>query len=422
MDTVYSMQSKDNHSWIDWLHIVLIGISMPFLLFPSSKFIWIILILPLPWFLRWKFKKYFFERTPLDWPIFILLIQVFLTCLIVQELSFSLPKIAGIILGIVTYYSITSLLNSENLIRVGVITFLCGGVFLSLIGILGMIRLDGKFLSEIFKISNLIPKINFNLPGAEQGFHPNALGGSLILFVPIFLFFSSFHLKNKQEQQNKKKYLYLFLYLFGLGITSLVLVLTQSRGSWIGLFLSVLILARFGWKKKIYFLILMLIFIIGFFALVGFDKIPNSAVEAKTKFLTRIALWKTTIKIIKYNPLSGLGMNRFRKLPFDGSSGVHAHNSLLHTGVELGIPGMIAHLSILLGIGYLCLSTIKLSKNEFIKVATFGLGGGQLALFIFGFGDSIPLGAKTGIFFWISSGLILSIYHFTVKNHQNEKL
>ena len=422
MDIVYSMQSKDNHSWIGWLHIVLIGISMPFLLFSSLKFSWIILILPFPWFLRWKFKKYFFERTVLDLPILILLFQVFLTCLIVPELSFSLPKIAALMLGIVTYYSITSLINSENLIRVGVIAFLCGGIILSFIGILGMMRGDDKFLSEIHKISSLIPQINFNLPGAEDGFNPNALGGGLILFVPTFLFFSSSHLKNKQEQQNKKKYSFLFISLIGLSSTSIVLLFTQSRGSWIGLFLSLLILTRLRWKKKIFLLILLLISLLVLFIFVGFDKIPKSAVQAKTKISERIALWKITAKIIQYTPVTGLGINRFRLLPFDGKNGVHAHNQILHTGVELGIPGMIAYLSILLSTGYLCLFTLKTSKNEFMKTAILGLGGGQLALFIFGIGDTIPLGAKVGIFFWISLGLIVSIYHFTIKNHKTEKL
>jgi O-antigen/teichoic acid export membrane protein len=45
------------------------------------------------------------------------------------------------------------------------------------------------------------------------------------------------------------------------------------------------------------------------------------------------------------------------------------------------------------------------------------LGAGQLAHFLFGMGDSIPLGAKPGVLFWISLALIAGIYNYTLRYH-----
>ena len=46
-----------------------------------------------------------------------------------------------------------------------------------------------------------------------------------------------------------------------------------------------------------------------------------------------------------------------------------------------------------------------------MRASSRGLAAGQAAHFIFGFGDSIPLGAKPGIFFWVSLGLIAALYN-----------
>jgi hypothetical protein len=47
-----------------------------------------------------------------------------------------------------------------------------------------------------------------------------------------------------------------------------------------------------------------------------------------------------------------------------------------------------------------------------MRLIVLGLGCGQMAHFLFGLVDSIPLGAKVGIFFWLSIGLITAIYNF----------
>jgi len=405
-------------SWIDWIQFILIGLLAPFFLFPSMKYIWILFIVPLIWIWRRVAKNNYFERTILDWAIFILAIQVFATCLTVPDLAFSLPKIAGVLFGIAFFYSVTTLLKTEKLLRAGIILFLGGGVVLSFISILGMIRSNVKYLDLLYKISRPIPKINFNLPGAEKGFHPNAVGGTLILLIPLYIILIFLYLRRKKQNcLIYKNSLFLIFLFLGLLVTSAVLLLTQSRGSWIGLFLSCFILLVAGGRRKKLGLLLIIFFLAVFLILLGVGRVSLSAKEAKEKILSRMELWNLAVETIAKHPGFGVGMNRIRKIPQFGYEQAHVHNHLLHTAAELGIPGLLAYLAILIGAGFMCFDIWRKSNVGWMKMTALGLGCGQLAHFIFGMADSIPLGAKVGIFFWFSLALIAAMYNYMLKRN-----
>jgi putative inorganic carbon (HCO3(-)) transporter len=411
---------KEN--WIDWLQLLLIALLAPLFLFPTMKYVGLFLIVPAVWIWRWLDKKNILERTSLDWPIFILIIQVFATCLIVPDLAFSLPKIAGILFGIAFFYSIVALLKTENLIKAGIVIFLAGGFMLSFVGILGMIRTNEKFLDKLSKILRVIPKVNFNLPGAEEGFHPNAVAGTLILIIPLYLILFFLYFKREKQYHfiNKNKLFLIFLFL-GCSITCATLLLSQSRGSWIGLLLSGLLLLFPNRKGRKWGLLIVLSFIVLYFILLGFNKIPIGAKEAKEKILTRMQLWNLAVDTIREHPGFGIGMNRIRQSPQLKYEQAHAHNHLFHTAAELGIPALVAYLAILIGAGFMCYQIWRKSHVGWMKMTAIGLGCGQLAQFIFGMADSIPLGAKVGIFFWFSLALIGAMHNYMVKSEGDLK-
>lgn len=391
-------------SWIDWIQFILICMAAPFFIFPSSKYVSIFLVVPVIWAFRWIVKKRILDRTVVDWSIFVLSIQVLATCFIVPDLGFSLPKIAGIFFGIVFFYTVVAVLTSEKLIRYSILVFLGGGLIFSIIGLLGMEwvkRNDFRKLTTALK--QIIPKINWNLPGAEAGFNPNAIGGSLILFVPLALAMLILHLKrgNASALLSNNK-LSLVLYILFLLLASLVLFFTQSFGSWIGLFLGIwLVFVPWRWKKwSVVLVILLGVFV---FSLKQ-GKIP-----------ARMFKWNIGIQTIGEHPLFGIGMNQIRQIPSIGYSTAHVHNHYIHTAAELGIPGLMAYLAILIGMGMMCFQIWRKAEKGWMKMSVMGLGSGQLAHAVFGVTDSIPLGAKTGLFFWISLALIAGMYNFVKK-------
>jgi len=418
------MRKKENtkkYFWVDWLQLFLIGLTAPLFLFPSMKYVWIFLIIPMIWTCRRIIKKRFFARTVLDWALVILLIQVFATCVIVPDLGFSLPKIAGVLLGLAFFYSIVALLTTEKLIKWGIIAFLGAGLILSVVGILGMqwnLADDFEKIANTFE--NILPKINWNLPGAKEGFNPNAIGGTLTLIIPLCLGLLFSHIKkSKKNHLISYKVLSLIIFFVIIFVTFSVLFFTQSIGSWIGLIIGIWILLL-PWKWKKLSLILILLLGAAMF-LLNFDKATSTFDVNKQKLLGREFKWIIGIKTVSQNPFFGIGMNRLRQLPSMGYTTAHAHNHFIHTGAELGIPGLIAYLAILIGAGYMCFEIWRKSKIGWMRIATLGLGGGQLAHFIFGMSDSIPLGAKVGIFFWFSLGLITAMYNYMLRRNEQIK-
>jgi putative inorganic carbon (HCO3(-)) transporter len=413
--------TKEN--WIDWVQLILIALLAPLFFFPSMKYLALFFIIPALWIWRWVIKKNYVERSIFDLPILILLIQAFATCLIVPDPAFSLPKIAGVLFGIAFFYSLIALIKTENLLKAGIGLFLAGGMMLSFVGILGMIRTNEKYLDRLSKISKIIPKINLNLPGAEEGFHPNAVGGALILIIPLYLilFFLYFRRKKYLRSIQKNNLLLIFL-LLGCLITCMTLLLSQSRGSWVALLLSGFIILLPSKRGRKWGVLIILSIIVLYLILLGLNKIPLSAGEAKIKILNRMQLWNLAINTIKEHPIFGIGMNYIRKNPQVRYEQAHVHNHFLHTAAELGIPGLIAYLAILIGVGFMCFEIWRKSKVVWIKMAALGLGCGQLAHFIFGMADSIPLGAKVGIFFWFSLALIAAMYNYMLKSNEASKL
>jgi len=401
---------KEN--WVELVLIIMLGILSPFFLFPTIHRTWIFLIIPVLWFFRWLIRKQFIERTILDWPILILVIQVLITCIIVPDISSSLGKISGAIWVIAVFYSAVNLMRSDKFIKAGISIYLTAGFGLSIFGILGMIRSNPKFLDKLYKLSLFIPKVNFKLEGAESGFHPNAVGGTLVLVVPLFLVFVFTFLSRKGKERflfkNQKSIIFLFI---GTLIVISALILTQSRASWFGLLVSSVLLFFPGKQKKWSFLIIAASVIV-YLVLIGFDKIPFAAAAAKESITSRMELWLLSMRLTGEHPICGIGMNQFRTLPNVGYETAHVHNHLLHTMVELGIPGLVAYLAILMGAGYMCWKVRREAKDAWMRYTALGLGCGQLAHQIFGISDSIPLGAKPGIFFWVSLALIAAMYHY----------
>src|SRR6185503_7965155 len=87
----------------------LLLLATPFLLFPNGYGLLTLLVLPTIWLIRWALVGSIAPRTPLDWPILLILLMVLVSMGATFDLSFSIGKIAGVLLGIVIFYAIVDL-------------------------------------------------------------------------------------------------------------------------------------------------------------------------------------------------------------------------------------------------------------------------------------------------------------------------
>lgn len=406
----YALWAKDNWDLVQLLFIVLLA---PFFLFPRIEQTWILLLVPLTWLASCRFRGAILTPTILDGSLLLLCVQVLISCLLVPELGISLPKISGFVYGLVVFYALCAVCKDLRFIRLGIRFFMLGGVMFALCGILGMSRLAlhaKKNLDVLMNIRDRIPSLNFKFPGAELGFHPNAVGGSLVLLAPLLLVIMLWYAKDK-----KRPWLLLAI---GLLLETAVLLLTLSRGSWLALFLATLFVAVHFINNKRSFILLTLIFVLiaaaVYIALIGPGNIAASSYEIEGKIMSRGQLWAWGTHNIGQHPVFGIGMNQVRLDPRVQYHTSHLHNHYIHTAAELGLPGLVAYLAVLLGVGFMVLQVWRKPGSEHLRMAILGLGSGQLAHAIFGIADSIPLGAKAGIIFWISLALITSIYNYAM--------
>lgn len=413
----------------DWIDIVLLAAMAPLFVFPKPGWIWLFLVFPMIWIVRGageKGKKGVLRaRTVIDTAVLILCIQLLISTLSSGEIQTGLPKIAGILYGILVFYGLVRLLQTDILIRVGVGIFIMGNAALATIGLVGMSKANEPFFAKAVDFMlEKIPQKNWGFQGAELGLNPNALAGIMILFVPFSAVLAAWGIKKRAKGHFFSQWNDLILFSVLTLYCCLILFLTQSIASWMALVVSLWFVLP-TWKTKAALFTPALVFAIIVLVLIPthYDKAATKQGKPfwKVKIENRYKYWNEGLKAVSEKPIIGIGVNQLRMRPGFKYKNAHSHNQMLHTAAELGIPGLVAYLAILMGTGYMCLEVFRKAPIGWMKTAAQGLGAGQLAHFVFGLGDSIPLGAKPGIFFWISLALIAAMYNFTLKQKLIEK-
>jgi len=411
----------------NWLEVALLAVMAPLFVFPKPEWIWLFLVFPLIWIVRWIVGRggdgVVRVKTVIDTAVLILCIQLLISTLRSGELLTGLPKIVGILYGILVYYALVRLLQADILIRAGVGFFVAGSFALATIGLVGMSKTQEPFFTKAVDfILEKIPQKNWGFKGAELGLNPNALAGVMTLMVPLSVVLAAWGLKKKFGRSLLSPRIDLVLFS---GLTlyyCLILFLTQSIGSWLALAVSLWFVLP-SWKAKVFgfvptvvFMIIVLILIPGLY-----DKTAAEQGKPfwKEKIEARYQWLNAGLEAVGERPFTGIGINQLRMRPGFKYEYSHAHNHMIHTAAELGMPGLVAYLAIIMGSGHMCLEVWRKAPAGWMRAAAQGLGAGQLAHFIFGLGDSIPLGAKPGIFFWVSLALIASLYNFTISKEAN---
>jgi putative inorganic carbon (HCO3(-)) transporter len=163
-------------------------------------------------------------------------------------------------------------------------------------------------------------------------------------------------------------------------------------------------------------------------------------------------IWSRAIYGIQDFPFTGMGMNTFRKIVpvlyplfiISPATDIgHAHNEFLQAALDLGIPGVIAFISLYVVAFWMLIriwmfgrvgaqsifngnaaldsrlapmgkpSTLDLSPLgdiRLVKIALLGLGGGLFAHMIWGMTDAMALGARPAFLLWIVLGLISGLH------------
>lgn len=422
------LPSSQNKTWL--LEGIILAITLPFLLFPNRlitatflALLGLIFIETVPALLKWRPLP---SPTPIDLPLLLFSVILGVAILVSADPDLTLDKATGVLLGLFTLRYLLRTVDTVKLWHLAFMLFGLMGVGFILLGIL-----NAEWLNKIALLTPIIDRLPnqvIAVPGQpDSGIHPNQIAGTLIFYFPLAwaVWFGS-----RKQQGRWQQWLWLGLSLAGTG----ALVLTQSRSGWLGGAAAIYILVAL-WalclpgnspNRRTLFVLLGLMTLTGFAALLAIgpdrllalweDPAQETAVGSLASLGFRQEVWRWSVVAVQDFPFTGVGLGSFRRvirrlypLAIDpGYNVVHPHNLFLHTAVDIGIPGLIVYLA-LVGL-VLVLGWRAARHNAQLRPYALGLTAGLIAFHVYGIGDVLALGSKTGLAFWFLLGLVTTLH------------
>jgi putative inorganic carbon (HCO3(-)) transporter len=477
--------------FIDRFHWLWLAIAAPFLLFSSPERSILMLVIPALFMIHWLASKVKIDSdpgdthrirneqqsvlpsTPFNGVLLLMMIMVLVSLWATFDIVYSLPKITGIILGVGIFYVIAREGQTPRGWWLSFLLLISLGFGISVIGLLGT-HWNNKitFLTPI--ISRLSSRI-IGLPGAEEGFHPNYVAGALLWVIPGLLTFCWMLLTKAKELRaliGRGRFTIVIMLVIGAILwTTAIFILTQSRGGYISLALTLPLLLLIAlpprFRRNSLLILLLLALILGVLVSSRWESVrvwitgSNLASDLALSLDSlegRMEVWSRAIYGIQDFPFTGMGMNAFRKVVpvlyslFSIGPGIdigHAHNEFLQAALDLGIPGLIAFIGLNIIAFWLLVQTWKsvgvnsqagvrghhninsnikrggwfifseaslLTEARLVQLAVLGLGGGLLAHMLWGLTDAMALGARPAFLFWMLLGLVSGLYQQTHMN------
>jgi len=142
------------------------------------------------------------------------------------------------------------------------------------------------------------------------------------------------------------------------------------------------------------------------------DPPTETAVGSLTTLNFRQILWPWAVRGIKDFRFTGSGLGTFRvvvrhlyPVNIDPNYDIaHAHNVFLQMALDVGIPGLIAYLAMLLISAGAAWQLVK--RDQSLRAVSAGLLVSLAAFHTFGLTDTLALGSKSSVLLWAIFGLL----------------
>ncbi len=411
---------KSNMQRIAPIQLLYILLFLPLTLFFRESFLPLLLpLLALPLF--WLIQHHWpLPRTPFNGPLLVIFLAILVSLWATPDMEASLRKVIALLYNLLLFFTVVafSIAQRKHLwVATTMMLLLASG--LVVVG----------FLATLPFATARLPQLQSLSP------NPNELAGvityCLFLLLPI-----AFVLLFAPPQRYT-----IFARLLGLimlvecGIFTFVFYTTRSRGGWLGGVLAIGLLIILALKKPFNYLVMIggaVGSVIAGWWLFTNEALAGEAAAGAITLSGRVEIWSRAIYGLQDFPFTGMGMNMFREIvhllyPLFTISPTtdlgHAHNQLLQAGVDLGIPAMIAFLSIWIASAFLLWQGWTRTNDRYLRTLIAGLSATLLAHFIFGIVDAIALGARPNFLLWMLFGLVVAVHHHAVlDNHPIEEI
>lgn len=418
---------------LEWIVVAAVT---PLLLFPSLRPCWTALALvtlALLWLLRWLVRGEPWPVTAFNVPLLAFMLTIPVALWVSPLPEFSVPKAAGLVLGLATFRATAFAMRGRRALGLAVAVF-CG---LGL-AILGIGTLSAQWLEKVTFLTALtsrVPRLIASLPGLRAvGVHPNQIAGALTLYLPLAV---ALPFQALQQRTRAQQWLGTIGAAGFLAAVVGLLVLTQSRSGWIGGVVGVLALVSLStlaatrrWKQVLGALLPLVaaVAVAAIIVAVGPARVGEVLYGAGTEapveeaigtvsMAGRLEIWSRALYAVQDFPFTGCGLGAFRRvvhvlyplfiIGIDVDI-AHAHNMLLQTALDVGLPGLIAYLALLVVAGATCWHWARRGGGP-VRTVALGLGAGLIGLHVYGLTDALALGSKPAVAFWLALGLLAGL-------------
>lgn len=406
---------------------LLLALATPLLLFPTVSLpltFLILVLLAVSWLAPLLAQRRpGIPATPFNLLLLLFCLSLIVSMLVTADPELSLPKATGIILGLAFWRYIVIVVRQRSQLPFALLVFLLAALGFTLIGILGL-----QAMLKIELLANLAPVQRIILPGStSDAVHPNLLAGAICLFLPLLL---SLLLAGRPSRYRRP--IRLALLSFAL-LTLVILLLTQSRSGWLGLLAGIMTLLV-AWAlllppSRTRYALRWLLLLLGLVAVVAIiwsgpqriqqlwlDPPRETVIGTLSTLNYRRALWPWAITAVADFPLTGTGLGAFREVVFRlypvGLSTTqdvgHAHNILLQVALDFGLPGLISYLAMVLLAGGLAWRVAR--EDVGLRPIALGILASLMAFHFYGLADTVAMGAKPSLLFWLLLALATVTY------------
>ena len=317
------------------------------------------------WPVRWLARGRPTVRTPLDLPALLLLLTVPVTFFITRDPPATWVAASRLLAGLALAYGLANWARSPahlSLLALGLVGLALGLALYALVSVSRPFGSDMSFIPE--SVYDPVPLL------VADTVNPNMMAGALVMALPFPL--AMLTLASPAELPsvsgavpaaaawvlNGRWFRRLWSGTAALLVVA-VLVLTKSRGGWIAGAAAVYVLLLGRWPRLRW---LLPVAPLGLGAL-AWRLGPRALLDALSSegalsgWEGRAEIWSRAIYAVQDFPFTGTGAGTFDRVagilyPFflygPDAQVNHAHNLLLQVAVDLGIPGLIAFLAILL--------------------------------------------------------------------------
>lgn len=260
-----------------------------------------------------------------------------------------------------------------------------------------------------------------NLPKlANETIHANLLAGVLVVVLPVLV---GFLVVPGVQRPRLQSLLIAFLAL----ITFIILILTQSRGGYLGVLMSLVILGCLRWPFLGWGVLLLAISI----PLIGrWDELLSlmdtlSREDSFGGWVDRLDIWTQSAQAMQDFVFTGIGIGTFTlvipllyplRVPIEGFP--HAHNLFLQVGLDLGLPGLIAYLSIIVSCFWMLIHLVRDRSDPLRWSLSIGATSSLTGMLVHGLFDATLWGTKVAFVQWLLFALIVLLHMEQVETNE----